>query len=138
MASPSGSAKYFQLKVLLFLVLFVFAWLLFEYSSLVYRSYMIDVKKAWFEQENARLEEENRELAKRFQYFQTDYFLLREAKRTLNLREPGEKVLVVSDDPLVAKGEQSWWVGEDNPAVWWRYVFGDRVYGENSKLKMKN
>ena len=129
MASQSGSTKYFQLKVMVFLVLLVFAWLLFEYASLVYKSYKIDLKKEWFQKENAQLQLENQQLARQFQYFQTDYFLVREAKRELNLKEPGEKVLVVADDPIVPKGEQVWWIGSDNLGVWWKYFFGDVVYG---------
>ena len=132
MAFESHSGKYFQLKVILFLVLLIFGWLLFEYASLVYRSYSIDIKKQWFEDEKARLVGENQELAREYQYFQTDYFLVREAKRKLNKKEAGEDVMVISDPREATKKPGEWWQGIENPQVWWDYFFEERTYDTGS------
>jgi hypothetical protein len=122
--------KYFQLKMMLFLVLLIFGWLLFAYAGLVYKSYTIDSKKEWFEGENSRLTGENYVLGRKFAYFQTDEFLIREAKRKLNKRESGESVLVLLDEDSSASVSRDWWHGFQNSTIWWEYFFGRTLYDE--------
>jgi cell division protein FtsB len=124
MVFESGSGKYFQLKVMLFIVLLVFGWLLFSYAGLVYKGYLIDIKKDWFYAELARLSDENEVLAKKVEYFQTEEFLVREAKRKLNKRESEEQVLVLKDLKVVNESQNVWWYGLSASQVWWQYFFG--------------
>lgn len=118
-----ASQKDFQLKVVFVVLTILFGWVLVEYTSLLYRSYQIEQKKQWFIDENQRLVDNNQELAKRYEYYKTDYFFRKEAKRKLNKKEPGEKVIIVTGGDERIRSENDWEIRDDNIAKWWRYFF---------------
>lgn len=118
-----SSSKVFHWKVLLGVLAVLFAWLLLEYASLLYKSYQIEQKKEWFFSENDRLKTTNVLLAKQYEYFKTDYFFEKEAKRKLNKKNTGEKVAVMAslNDQNQDRGEQ-----EDTRTMsqrWWDFFF---------------
>lgn len=121
--------RLFQIKVVLLVMLLVLGWVLLEYTSLLYKSYQIELKKQWFIQENNRLLDTNSELEKRYEYYQTDYFFQKEAKRKLNKKEPGEKVLIVSGGEQSSVSSNSWVFGEDFYQKWMEYLFGTEGEG---------
>lgn len=114
----------FQVKVVLVVLLLGLSWILLEYSSLLYRSYQIGLKKQWFMEENARLARGNKELEKQYEYYKTDYFFQKEAKRKLNKKEPGEKVIVVNASGPKIRSDNIWEISEHIPEKWWEYFFG--------------
>lgn len=114
----------FQFKVVLAVLLVVFSWVLVEYTSLMYRSYQIELKKEWFIQENERLTSTNRDLEKRYEYYKTDYFFRKEAKRKLNKKEPGENVIVVYGGEERVQSSNDWHIRENNVEKWWQLFFG--------------
>lgn len=117
--------KDFQLKMIFCVLFVVLAWVLLEYTSLLYRSYQIELKKQWFIEENERLINGNNELEKQYEYYKTDYFFRKEAKRKLNKKEPGEKVIIVSGGDEKIKSENDWEITANIPEKWWDYVFGE-------------
>jgi len=124
-----SSQKDFQLKVIFFVLFIILAWVLVEYTSLLYKSYQIDLKKQWFIEENERLVNSNLELEKQYEYYKTDYFFRKEAKRKLNKKEPGEKVIIISGGDERHTGSNDWEITANIPQKWWDYLFGEK---ENS------
>ena len=109
----------------------IFVWLLFEYTSLIYKRYQLNQKKNWFIEENEKLEEDNQKLSEQFEYFQSESFLEREAKAKLGKKNLGEEVAVIKEEtPKFAQEEDE--VSEKkiklnkltNPQKWWYYLFG--------------
>jgi len=119
------STKDFQLKVILVVLFLMLGWVLLEYTSLLYRSYQIEQKKNWFISENERLIRNNDELAKRYEYYKTDYFFRKEAKRKLNRKEPGEKVMIISGGDKKIISQNSWDLSEDMLSKWYDYFFNE-------------
>lgn len=121
-----ASQRDFQVKVVLAVLLILFAWILVEYTSLLYKSYQIELKKEWFIGENQRLVENNKNLEKKYEYYKTDYFFIKEAKRKLNKKEPGEKVIVITGGDEKIRSENEWEIRDNNMHKWWQYFFGDQ------------
>ncbi|MDF2379513.1 MAG: hypothetical protein P1V18_04835 [Candidatus Gracilibacteria bacterium] len=117
------SYKNFQIRVMMAVLLILSGWLFVEYTSLLYKSYQIEVKKQWFMDENQRLVETNQDLEKRYEYYQTDYFFRKEAKRKLNRKSVGEKVVIVTggDERIISSND--WIFEEDLSSKWMQYLF---------------
>lgn len=70
-------------------------------------------------------EKKNRELAEMIQYLQSPQYLETQARLNLNLKKPGESVIVINSAasatavPVVADGG----AGKNNYAKWWYYFF---------------
>lgn len=120
------SRKDFQLKLALVVLIIIFSWILMEYTSLLYKSYQIGLKKQWFIEENQRLVDNNRDLEKQYEYYKTDYFFRKEAKRKLNKKEPGEKVAVIIGSGENLLQENDWDIRNNILNNWWEYLFGDK------------
>ncbi|MDP2690811.1 MAG: hypothetical protein Q8O95_00155 [bacterium] len=91
---------------------------------MMYKSYQIDLKKQWFIEENVRLAQSNSDLEKQYEYYKTDYFFRKEAKRKLNKKEPGEKVLILSGGDEKVRSGNDWEIQENLITRWWEYLFG--------------
>ena len=122
----NGSQRDFQLKVVIGVLVIVFVWILVEYTGLLYKGYQIEMKKQWFIDENKRISTTNRELEKQYEYSKTDYFFRKEAKRKLNKKEPGEKVIVVTGGDQKVQSSNDWDIGSDMLQQWWDYLFGSK------------
>lgn len=123
LSSFRSSPRDFQSRVILAILFILCGWILVEYTSLLYKSYQLELKKQWFIEENQRLVETNHDLEKRYEYYQTDYFFRKEAKRKLNRKLPGEKVIVVTggDERIVSSND---WTYEENlMSKWMEYLF---------------
>lgn len=84
---------------------------------------------AKLKQEVSDLEKQNAEITDLIQYFRTESFQEREARRKLGLAKPGEKVVIVPT--LSGKEEESIENPEhgkdwSNPQRWWNYFFSSR------------
>ncbi|MDP3975322.1 MAG: hypothetical protein Q8P95_00210 [bacterium] len=124
-AGKKSSIRDFQAKLVLTVLVILFVWLLVEYVSLLYKGYQIELKKQWFIEENSRLVDQNQELAKRYEYYKTDYFFRKEAKRKLNKKEPGEKVIIITGESAQIKSEAGWEFQTDMVERWQEYLFGE-------------
>ena len=117
------SYKDFQIKVFLGVLLILFAWIMVEYTSLLYKSYQIEQKKQWFIEENTRLTNSNIELEKRYEYYKTDYFFRKEAKRKLNKKEPWDKVVIITGGDEKIASQNDWDIDQQNFEKWKEYLF---------------
>jgi len=81
-------------------------------------------KKQWFIEENNRLVNNNKELEKRYEYYKTDYFFRKEAKRKLNKKEPGERVFVISGGDEKIRSDNDWDIRKNTWDNWKEYLFG--------------
>lgn len=124
-SNRTTSQKDFQLKIALVILAIVFAWILLEYTSLLYKSYQIELKKQWFIEENNHLTMNNRELEKQYEYYKTDYFFRKEAKRKLSKKEPGEKVIIITGGDEKVLSENDWEISANIPEKWWDYFFAE-------------
>ncbi len=125
--NSSSAQKAFQSRVVLLIFMVILGWVLLEYTSLLYRSYQIEQKMQWFVEENVRLVDQNGDLEKRYEYYKTDYFFRKEAKRKLNKKEPGEKVLIVSGGEDGVLGKVSGEITMSNYQKWKDYFFSEEV-----------
>jgi len=114
----------FQIRVVFVVLIVVFGWVLLEYTSLLYKSYQIELKKQWFIEENQRIVEQNTELEKRYEYFKTDYYFRKEAKRKLNKKEPGEQIVIITGGDERIRSANDWEYRENIFDLWWEYLFG--------------
>jgi len=109
-------------------LLLIFAWLLLEYTSLMYRRFQIEQQKQWFVEENDRLVQRNKNLEKQYEYNKTDYFFRKEAKRKLNKKEPGEQIIIISGGSNQSKrSENEWEFRQDFMNRWWEYLFATQL-----------
>src|SRR3989338_8969618 len=118
-----------------FIIIFEFvlvSYLLYSLTKNVYNSYRVDKYIENFENENALIEEENRQKNADYLYFTSEEYIDKMAKQNLGLVNPGEEVIILSNEPLLddglvedgssdfaKSGERS------NADEWWALFFGD-------------
>jgi cell division protein FtsB len=109
------------------------SYLLYALTTHIYNNYQVDYHVENFRKMNEKLEKENRKAAEDLLYYTSDEFIEKMAKQNLNLVNPGEEVIVISDDllnqPLVedaraSQGDQiSKYYHLSNPKKWWKFFF---------------
>jgi hypothetical protein len=111
---------------------FLVSYLLYSLTVSVYKSYQIDQTIKSFEQENAKIEEENRLKSEEFDYYSSDAYIEKMAKQNLGLINPGEAVIIIpktdtsSTDNVDTSGTDSSDTanaGLSNPQKWWKFFF---------------
>lgn len=111
---------------------FLVSYLLYTLTVSVYKSYQIDLHIKNFEQENARIEEENRRKSEEFEYYSSDAYIEKIAKQNLGLVNPGEEVIIIPHNDSGASGvvggitdedEESGYNALTNPQKWWKFFF---------------
>ncbi len=119
-------------KLVIIAEFFVVSYLLYSLTVSVYKSYQIDQHIKSFEEENARIEEENRLKSEEFEYYSSDAYIEKMAKQNLGLINPGEEVVIIPKNDLADAGNGS---TEDvdssgaataelsNPQKWWKFFF---------------
>lgn len=76
------------------------------------------------------LKNQNSDFLTKLQEIQTDSYIELEAKKRLNLKKPGEKVVVfvkktADSQPLSETKNTQNNIEQSNLKLWWRYFFGD-------------
>ena len=117
------SFRQFQTRLVIAILLVLLVWISIEYINLQYKRYQIELKKQWFTQENDRLIAQNQQLEKEYEYFKTDYFFKKEAKRKLNKKEPGEKVIILSPQMKSAAKAKPFEYQISPLYRWWEFIF---------------
>ncbi len=118
------SRRDFNIRMAMAVLVIVFAWVLVEYTSLLYKRYQIELKKNWFIEENERLVNRNSDLERQYEYYKTDYFFRKEAKRKLNKKESGENIVIVTGGEEKIRSQNDWEIREDMMGKWWEFLFG--------------
>ncbi|MFC1600115.1 hypothetical protein ACFL3T_03750 [Patescibacteria group bacterium] len=72
------------------------AYLLYSLTLAFYKSHQIDIYITDFEEENTRIEEENKKLIEEFDYVTSDAYIDKILKQNKGLINPGEEVVVIA------------------------------------------
>lgn len=122
-------------RLFLILLLAALGGIVFSLSKEVYRKHQISGQINKLKNEIGELEKNNKGLTDIIQYFESEDYVEKEARRKLNLAKPGENVVVIT-------GEKDKATGNPEPAPknnsnasqkeisnllkWWRYLFWSR------------
>ena len=121
--------RLFSSRVFLFFVGLTLIWLGVNLGRESYRKYQLTKELDSLRQEIETLQQSNDELASLIEFYQQQSYLEKEARLKLNLKQPGEKVVIVpeaeapdsnEEEPKEEKEEakeSNWW-------KWWEYFFG--------------
>ncbi|MFA5947554.1 MAG: septum formation initiator family protein [Candidatus Gracilibacteria bacterium] len=113
-------------KIIIIIEFLLVAYLLYSLTKNVYNSYQIDKYIENFELENETIAQENQKKNEDFLYFTSEEYIDKIAKQNLGLINPGEEVIVLSQDVLNVVDEQN--LDED----------GDVIVRNNEKSNVKN
>ncbi|MBL7155215.1 MAG: septum formation initiator family protein [Candidatus Portnoybacteria bacterium] len=122
--------KLLSSKVFLFFIVLALIGLVISLGQESYRKYQLTKEINSLKSEIERLEGKNQQMADLMEYFQEGSYLEKEARLKLNLKKPGEKVVVISqpaaaevDKRIVAEAESEVSNETTNFWKWWEYFF---------------
>ncbi len=72
------------------------AYLLYSLTLAFYKSHQIDIYIEDFEEENKRIEEQNRKLVQEFDYVTSESYIDKILKQNKGLVNPGEELIIIS------------------------------------------
>ncbi len=109
------------------------SYLIYSLTKNVYNSYKIDNYIETFRVENDRIAKENTQKNEDYLYFTSEEYIDKIAKQSLGLVNPGEEVIVLSDDVLskndsvsdTGTGDFAKDIGLSNPQKWWKFFFAE-------------
>jgi cell division protein FtsB len=118
-------------KLIIIALFLMVSYLLYALTVSVYNSYQIDLHIQKFEQENKRIEDENRKQSEDFEYYSSTAYIEKMAKQNLGLVNPGEEVIIIPTESFeyLESGRSQIYddfaFGGDasNPAKWWKFFF---------------
>ena len=114
-------------KVFLFFIVLALIGLAISVGRESYRKYQLTKEINRLKSETERLAGRNQQLTNLLEYFKEESYLEKEARLKLNLKKPGEKIVILSQSelpedlpleiqPEIKKEEVNWW-------KWWEYFF---------------
>jgi len=122
--------KLLSSKVFLFFIVLALIGLVISLGQESYRKYQLTKEINGLKSEIERLEGKNQQLADLMEYFQEGSYLEQEARLKLNLKKPGEKVVVISqpagvevDKRIMAETKDEVSNETTNFWKWWEYFF---------------
>lgn len=118
-------------KLIIIGLFLMVSYLLYSLTVSVYKSYQIDVHIMQFENENKRIEEENRQQSDDYEYFSSSAYIEKMAKQNLGLVNRGEEVIIIPSESFdnTESGEYSGledtkgYTSLSNPQKWWKFFF---------------
>ncbi|NQV00555.1 MAG: septum formation initiator family protein [Parcubacteria group bacterium] len=90
--------RFLSSKIVLFVVILILIFLVIGFGRESYRKYQLTKEIKALETEIEQLEGKNQQMANLMDYFKKESYLEKEARLKLNLKKPGEKVVVISGD----------------------------------------
>jgi len=119
-------------KLIIVVELILVIYLLNTLTVSVYRGYEIDKVISQFEDENHRIEDDNRQKSEDYDYFTSPNYIEKIAKQNLGLVNPGEQVIILppasdnaSTDNTGLEAQNTPYSGLSNEEKW-RVFFFDR------------
>ncbi len=120
-------------KFIIIIEFLLVTYLIYALTKNVYNSYLIDKYIDTFKGENTRIEQENLQKTEDYLYFTSEEYIDKIAKQNLGLVNPGEEVIIISDDvsldePLTDDEtgfDLAKYVGMSNSSQWWSFFFED-------------
>lgn len=100
-------------------------------SKELYREYKIRKEIDGLKAEIESMQKDNYELSQLIEYYQTDQYKEAEARKRLNLKADGEKVVMIDEktesaEEVKKKAEEEQKKNTPNPVKWWNYFFASR------------
>lgn len=119
-------------RVIIIVEFLLVSYLIYSLTKNVYNSYKIDTYIETFRTENERIAKENAQKNDDYLYFTSEEYIDKIAKQSLGLVNPGEEVIVLSEDVLskndeILDGSTSEFAkdaGLSNAQKWWKFFFG--------------
>ncbi|MEK7673326.1 MAG: septum formation initiator family protein [Patescibacteria group bacterium] len=121
-------------KLIIIVEFILVAYLLYSLTRNVYNSYQVDNLITQFEEENAKIEEGNRQKNEDYLYFTSEEYIDKIAKQNLGLINPGEEVIILSPELVSSTSSEEQESTEtgvtkyykmSNPQQWWYFFFGN-------------
>lgn len=117
-------------KLIIVVELILVIYLLNTLTISVYRGYQIDRVIAEYEEENRRIEEENRQKSEDYDYYSSANYIEKIAKQNLGLINPGEEVIILpkKDTATIVPDAESTAADKrlsemSNGQKWWVFFF---------------
>ncbi len=129
--------KILSSKITLFLLLLGFIWLVVNLTNVYYKKYKINKEVQDLKQQIAQTEKSNQQISAMIDYLSSQGFLEKEAREKLNMKKPGEEVVIIEPSKDTATGSESALSQtavpneqtaaivepESNLVKWWKYFF---------------
>lgn len=117
-----SSQRFLAVLILSFLVILVF-----PLAKTYTQKKLMEKEIAEIQEEIAAYQKTNQELKEMITYLESDQSLEEQARLNLNLKKPGEQVIVIDDSKNSVDTGVATTTGEvvSNFAKWWRYFFVD-------------
>ncbi|KKP37597.1 hypothetical protein A2483_01940 [Candidatus Peregrinibacteria bacterium RIFOXYC2_FULL_33_13] len=124
--SPTNSAK---IVILLGFILILY--MLYALTTKIYDNYLIDQHIKTFTTKNKNLLSENSKKLEDYQYYTSDAYIEKTAKQSLSLINPGEKVIIITENSNPTLPESELLESEKiermkkmpNYKKWWNFFF---------------
>lgn len=117
-------------KLIIVVELILVIYLLNTLTISVYRGYQIDRVIAEYEDENRRIEEENRQKSEDYDYYSSANYIEKIAKQNLGLINPGEEVIILPKKELPERLDEGGDTSAENRLAemnngqkWWVFFF---------------
>lgn len=110
------------------------SYLLYALTSYIYKNYQVDYHIKNFQTLNDKIASDNKKAAEDLLYYTSDQYIEKIAKQNLGLVNPGEEVIIISDDLLSqpvtdvsafegGSEKLSKYYNISNPRRWWKFFF---------------
>jgi cell division protein FtsB len=131
--AESKIKKFLCSRTCVFLLLLAFVWVGLVLVKATYKKHQLDQEISSLKFEIDKLDKKDKEFSDLLDYFNSQNFLEKEAKDKLNLKEEGEKVVMVpetaisqeifgqSNENMPKEGSEI--KPENNFIKWWKYFF---------------
>lgn len=120
-------------KIIIIVEIFFVAYLIYSLTKNVYSFYRVDNYIESFQSENQEIETENKAKTEDYLYFTSEEYIDKIAKQNLGLVNPGEEVIILSEDVLSEEillsedelPDHARYSGEPVSDQWWNLFFAD-------------
>lgn len=120
----------FSFQIVVIVVLVVVFVMGSALSKELYREYQIKKEVDALKAEIESMENDNYELSQMIEYYKTEEYKEAEARKRLNLKAEGEKVVMISESESeyeeIVDGEKGATIEISNRLKWWNYFFASR------------
>lgn len=124
--------RFLSSKILLFASLFVLIFFSFNLASEIINRHDLQKEINKFQAEFNDLSKSNQDISGSIEYLKTLDFVEKEARTKLNLKKPGEQIIIVPEEKILGKSSASMpltgnlanqAVSQPNYLNWWNYFF---------------
>ena len=122
-------------KLILISEFLLVSYLLYALTSYIYKNYQVDYHIKNFQAQNDKIANDNKKAADDLLYYTSNEYIEKVAKQNLGLVNPGEEVIIISDDLLNqpvndtvsaasdSADKLSKYYNISNPRKWWKFFF---------------